>query len=290
MKSDLNKKIQNIEEALKKDVISKTHFNEKVVSAMEYSLNAGGKRIRPVFLLSSCEALTGVYEDALTFAAAIEMIHTYSLIHDDLPAMDDDDYRRGKPTNHKVFGEAIAILAGDGLLNLAFESMTRECVLKTQMKYLEAMNCIAESAGINGMIGGQCADIDSGELNEETLIWIHENKTAALLSAAFKSGAIIGGANKDIACKFEEAGKLVGVAFQIQDDILDVTGNLELLGKKTCSDLKNNKLTAVDIFGLETAQEKVKLYSGKAVEILRGTNLKTDFICWLINTLVCRNV
>ncbi|MDR2903817.1 MAG: polyprenyl synthetase family protein [Clostridiales bacterium] len=232
-------------------------YPEAVYEAMRYSVAAGGKRLRPVLLLSVCELFGGQAAEALPFACAIEMIHTYSLIHDDLPAMDDDDFRRGKLTNHRVFGEAIAILAGDGLLNMAYETMAAACEAQPAAKNIRALRVIAEAAGVSGMIGGQTADILSEYKNADSreLLYIHKHKTGALIAAAMRAGALLGGASAAETENVGGIGEKLGLAFQIKDDILDVTGSLEKLGKNIRADERSHKTTYVSVHGLERAQK-----------------------------------
>ncbi|MBR6700507.1 MAG: polyprenyl synthetase family protein, partial [Firmicutes bacterium] len=226
-----------------------------VLEAMKYSLTAGGKRIRPVMLMAACRAAGGKEEDAVPFACAIEFIHTYSLIHDDLPAMDDDELRRGKPTNHVVFGEACAILAGDALLNRAFEIMFDAVAgIESEKREgaLKAAKCIASAAGYYGMIGGQIADIEgegSGNRSLDLLKFIHRNKTGALIKSAVMAGGYLGNADEALMDKFSLLGDLIGLEFQIADDILDVCGTVEELGKPIGSDDKNGKLTYPSCIG-----------------------------------------
>ena len=254
-KEKLQKYIEIIDSALGKYLPEGGICPEILGEAMRYSLFAGGKRLRPVILLASCEAFGGRTEDALAFACAMEMIHTYSLIHDDLPAMDNDDFRRGKLTNHKVYGEAMAILAGDGLLSLAFEIMS-DAACKNPLG-IRAMREIARGAGVFGMVCGQAADIinENKEIDEETLKFIHNNKTAAMIRAAFGAGAILGGAKDEDVKRLIAAGEKVGLGFQIQDDILDVAGDFERLGKPVKSDEKNRKSTFVALYGLEKSEK-----------------------------------
>lgn len=202
---------------------------------MNYSLKAGGKRLRPILTLEACKLVGGNEKDAYPFAVAIEMIHTYSLIHDDLPALDNDDLRRGRKTNHKVYGEAMAILAGDGLLNYAYEIMLRESLSKGEPeKYLKAINEIAKASGIYGMIGGQVVDIESEgkSIDMEKLDFIHMNKTAAIIIGCMRAGAIIGGASEEELENVTKYAKNIGLSFQIVDDILDIVGDEAKLGKK----------------------------------------------------------
>lgn len=238
---------------------------DRLLEAMRYSLLAGGKRLRPVMLLAACEMAGGEAELALPFACALEMIHTYSLIHDDLPAMDNDDLRRGKPTNHKVFGEDLAILAGDGLLNAAVELMARTAVEMADMRGIRALEIIMRHAGVTGMIAGQTKDVLSeGVKPEEALVsYIHAHKTADLLEAPMEAGLALAGADeKQIKAGFEY-GLHLGLAFQMTDDLLDVTGDAALLGKNTGMDAALDKLTWVALKGVEgtarDAEEQVAL-------------------------------
>lgn len=257
--------------------------SQSVLEAMKYSIEAGGKRVRPVLLLSSCRLAGGKEEDALPFACAIEFIHTYSLIHDDLPAMDDDDFRRGKPTSHVVFGEACAILAGDALLNRAFEVML-EAVIKAEdnkrISFLKAAECIAKASGYLGMVGGQIADIegekaDKRELN--TLEFIHRRKTGALIKSAILAGAFIGGAQDTLIDKLSRLGELMGLEFQIADDILDVTGDSKELGKPVGSDEKNGKLTYPSCVGMEKTKEIYEEVHRKTMDLISEIGPEAKF-------------
>ena len=246
---------------------------DRLLEAMRYSLLAGGKRLRPVMLLAACEMAGGEAELALPFACALEMIHTYSLIHDDLPAMDNDDLRRGKPTNHKVFGEDLAILAGDGLLNAAAELMACTAVEMADMRGIRALEIIMRHAGVTGMIAGQTKDVLSeGVKPEESLVsYIHAHKTADLLEAPMEAGLALAGADeKQIKAGFEY-GLHLGLAFQMTDDLLDVTGDAALLGKNTGMDAALDKLTWVALKGVEgtakDAEEQVAL-AEKALDAL----------------------
>lgn len=273
-------------------------YYERVINAMRYSFYAGGKRLRPMMMLESFRMFGGKDENIVKpYMAALEMIHTYSLIHDDLPAMDNDDYRRGRLTNHKQFDEATAILAGDGLLNFAFETVSNammksveagDCdLLKRQTK---ALQVLGRKAGVFGMIGGQVADIEAEEKEDATkeeLLFIHENKTAALIQAALTIGAILAGAD-DIS-KTEKIGYNVGVAFQIQDDILDKIGDEALLGKPVGSDEKNEKTTYVTLEGLDKAQADQKQLSEEAIAMLNEITDEKVFLKDLIGSLVNRD-
>lgn len=258
-----------VEATLKKYIKAENNPQKKIYEAVEYSLMAGGKRLRPVIMMMTAKMLGKSPNTVLPFAAAIEMIHTYSLIHDDLPAMDDDDLRRGRPTNHKVFGEAMAILAGDALLTKAFEvasdfddeTVSRERVLR-------AISVLAKSAGADGMVGGQVVDIESRNEDAELLKYLHSLKTGALIKASGMIGAILSGANDEEISAVESFCENLGIAFQIQDDILDVVGSEEELGKPIGSDAENEKSTYVTIFGIEKAQKMAEDYTNMAIESL----------------------
>jgi geranylgeranyl diphosphate synthase type II len=224
--------------------------------AMEYSLLAGGKRLRPILAMMAYELFDEETEKVWSYACSLELIHTYSLIHDDLPAMDNDDYRRGKPTNHKVYGEGFAILAGDALLNAAFELIHASLLKNPQLNHIRAAACISKAAGIQGMIGGQCMDLfyENKPIDKELLNLMHNKKTGALIQAALVSGALIAGAGEEDLQRLEKFGQLIGLAFQISDDILDVEGSTEKLGKQVGSDVCKNKSTFVACYGLEKSR------------------------------------
>lgn len=258
--------------------------------AINYSLEAGGKRIRPILAISVCESLGGKVSEILPFAIAIELIHTYSLIHDDLPAMDDDDLRRGKLTNHKVYGDAIAILAGDGLLNYAYEYMISETKkMNFEPRFIEALNIIATSAGINGMVGGQVIDIlsEDKEVSIEMLYKMHRKKTGALIKAPCLAGCLIAKAENKYSV-IDEYSENLGIAFQIVDDILDYTGDTQKMGKKTGVDTKKNKTTFVKLYGLERSKELALKYSEKAMELAKEID-KTNFLFELTEYLLKRD-
>ena len=256
--------------------------------SMTYSLLNGGKRIRPVLALACAKALGVDKDDVLPFALAIEMIHTYSLIHDDLPAMDNDDFRRGKPSNHKVFGEANAILAGDGLLNEAYAICFRES-LKGE-KHLRASLYLNECAGIAGMIAGQSADLSfsgtDGEIAEKDLLYVYAQKTGKLLSAPIVMMAIL--KNDGNYSKWERFGQLLGVLFQMTDDILDVTGDFNILGKSIGKDQGQNKLTCVRLYGLEESKRKAELCAQHCHDVLKEIDADTAFLHTLIDGLLLR--
>ncbi|MBP5530228.1 MAG: polyprenyl synthetase family protein [Lachnospiraceae bacterium] len=271
-------------------------LQRRVTESMNYSFISGGKRIRPLFMLESYRLFGGDDLSKISpFMAAIEMIHTYSLIHDDLPAMDNDDYRRGRPTNHKMFDEATAILAGDGLLNLAFETiseaMNKEDDIIVLRRMVYANYILAKKAGIYGMIGGQMVDLlmeNKSDTELETLLFIHKHKTAALIEAALMIGAIMAGADDEDIAKIEKVGDNTGLAFQIRDDILDVIGDSIKLGKSVGSDEKNDKTTYVKIKGLEESQKDLENLSREARDIVIGIAGKETFLSDLIEYLVNR--
>lgn len=265
-------------------------YPQRLYEAMNYSVFAGGKRLRPVLMLSACDAVGGYIDDALPFACAIEMIHTYSLIHDDLPAMDNDDYRRGALTCHKKFDEGLAILAGDCLLNYAFEIMLNEVYKRNDRKYALAAKLISQYSGTQGMIVGQVVDIESEnkKIDDKTLMFIHDNKTGGLIKAALMAGAVIGGADEDQISSFEKIGYNMGIAFQIKDDILDVTATQEVLGKPVFSDEKNNKITYVSLYGLKSAQEDYMTLSEGAVRLIEDLGSKADFLKEYAEKLIYR--
>lgn len=270
MKEQLKQRINEIDKALEGFISKEKNPQSRIYEAASYSLFAGGKRLRPI-LLSECFKMCGGKDvkSVMPFACAMEMIHTYSLIHDDLPAMDNDDFRRGKPTNHKVFGEDIAILAGDALLNFAFETALSAKDVDAQSK-LSAISVMAASSGWDGMIGGQVVDLESEDkrISLDELKYIHKLKTGALISASCTMGAVLAGADEEKLFKIKEYAENLGIAFQIQDDILDVTADEKELGKPVGSDEKNGKSTYVTLCGLEKAKEYAKEYTKKALDAL----------------------
>ncbi len=263
--------------------------------SMKYSLTAGGKRIRPVLLLAACDFAGGDVREALPYACAMEYIHTYSMIHDDLPAMDNDDLRRGVPTNHKVYGEALAILAGDGLLTSAFEAMNKDLMLylddANQMaKRIRAINAIAKGAGCRGMVAGQVSDIE-GENNEysnEMLEYIHINKTGALIISAIKAGLYLGNPTKDMLSNLDIYSENLGLAYQIADDILDEIGDPKELGKAIGSDKKQHKNTYTSLNGLEAAFARLEHLTDDALEAIAPYYDNAEFFCNLALQLKTR--
>ena len=292
--AELQAKTKQIEELLTRYLPEEKGYQKTVLEAMNYSLMAGGKRLRPMMMQETYRLFGGNGTVIEPFMAAMEMIHTYSLVHDDLPAMDNDEYRRGRKTTHTVYGEAMGILAGDGLLNYAFETALKafeepEADLK---KTAQAMAVLARKAGVYGMIGGQTADIEAEEqkepLTREQLLYIHENKTAALIQASMMVGAILAGASKEEIAQIEKCAYNIGIAFQIQDDILDVIGDSKELGKPVGSDEKNHKQTYVTLNGLEQSQEEVRVLSQEAVNILDEIDGDGEFLKQLVITLIDR--
>ncbi len=251
----------------------KEGFNKIIYEAQDYSLRIGGKRVRPTLCFLAYSLYEEDYKKVLPLSLALEMIHTYSLIHDDLPAMDNDDLRRGKPTNHKVFGEAIAILAGDSLLNEAFNILI-DFSIKNGEKALLATKEITNASGAEGMIGGQIVDIinEGKEIQEEELLYMHSKKTGELIKASILSGAIYGGASKEELSKLKIFGENLGLAFQIKDDILDVVGNTNKLGKNVKSDENNNKTNFNTMYGLEYCNKKCVELTNECLEILNSLN------------------
>ena len=287
-------KVDNIEKIIEKFLPKEEGYQKTVLEAMNYSVLAGGKRLRPMLVQEVFAAFGGTGDVAEPFMAAIEMIHTYSLVHDDLPAMDNDEYRRGRKTTHVVYGEAMGILAGDALLNYAFETALSAFAKAEPDMYpriAKALQVLARKAGIYGMIGGQVCDIESEDSTEpisgEQLLFIHEHKTAALIQAAMMVGGILAGASEDEVARLEHSAYDLGIAFQIQDDILDVTSTFEELGKPIGSDEKNNKQTYVSIYGLEHAKAEVKRLSEEAISLLA---LDSDsFLVKLFESLIYRS-
>ena len=290
LKLEMKERCAYIEAALEKSVPEQQEFPPVIFEAMRYSLLAGGKRLRPMMVLAACEAVGGNKEDAMPFACALEMIHTYSLIHDDLPAMDNDDYRRGRLTSHKVFGEDMAILAGDGLLHHAMETMADACMKNPTPQTTGAMKAIAHGAGIYGMLTGQVVDVfmEGKPLDIETLDFIHLKKTAAMIRGALEAGAVCGGADAETVAEFGLAGEKIGVAFQILDDILDVTSTLEELGKPIHSDEKNQKTTYVTLFGIEKSREIAAKLSDEAIAIWEKQGATCEFLLELTKYLLTR--
>lgn len=295
----LKEKTAAIEELLKTYLPTEEGYQKTVIEAMNYSLMAGGKRLRPMLMQETFHMFGGRGKVVEPFMAAIEMIHTYSLVHDDLPAMDNDEYRRGRKTTWSVYGDAFGILAGDGLLNYAFETALQaftmceeERLTPERMQAIaEALKILGRKAGIYGMIGGQTADIEAEEqesLTTEQILFIHEHKTAALIQAAMMVGAILAGASEKELASIEKCAYNVGIAFQIQDDILDIIGDSKELGKPVGSDAQNNKQTYVTLNGLEQSKQDVEALSKEAVEILSSFTGEHEFLTELLLQLINR--
>lgn len=290
-KEELYDKIEYVNTVLKEFYPEEQGHQKVIFEAMNYSIEAGGKRLRPMFMMETAKLFEGFSDDVKPFMAAMEMIHTYSLVHDDLPAMDNDDYRRGKLTTHKKYGHAMGILAGDGLLNLAFETAADAvCRCNDKARAGKALQILAKKAGSYGMIGGQVVDVElTGKApTKEQLDFIYEKKTSALIEASFMIGGILAGATEEEAELLEKAARAIGMAFQIQDDILDVTGTSEVLGKPVLSDEKNDKTTYVTLYGVDGATEYVKRYTDEAINILSGIGKENIFLNKLIVSLINR--
>ncbi len=292
-KEELKDRVDHIEAILKEYLPNEEGWQKTVIAAMNYSVLAGGKRLRPMLMEETYRLFGGKGREIEPFMAAIEMIHTYSLVHDDLPAMDNDEYRRGRKTTHVVYGEAMAILAGDGLLNYAFETAIKSFTMEGDLeKKARALSVLAQKAGIYGMIGGQTADIEAEDLGDqvttEHLMFIHAHKTSALIEAAMMTGAILAGASQEETAQIEKAAYEIGIAFQIQDDILDVTSTLEMLGKPIGSDARNHKTTYVTLKGLEESRKEQQELSLHAIETIRSIGYSNDFLMELVTSLITR--
>ncbi len=285
----LNGIVEELNEYLNNYFKDKGSYNKIIYEASGYSLNIGGKRVRPLLMILSYYIYKGHYKEILEMSAAIEMIHTYSLIHDDLPCMDNDDLRRGKPTNHKVFGENIAVLAGDALLNEAMIVMMKFSMEEGE-KALRASYEIASAAGAEGMIGGQVVDVisEGKDISKEELQYMHAKKTGALIKAAIVSGAIMGGAPEEDLIKLNEFGKRLGMVFQIKDDILDVVGNTESLGKKVHVDEENHKTNYISVYGLEKSIQLCKEMTEECIGILNSLSVDCECLIELTKKLLYR--
>ncbi|MBL5766015.1 polyprenyl synthetase family protein [Heyndrickxia sporothermodurans] len=284
------KKVNERLETELSQAIVKLHAPQKIKDAMAYSLQAGGKRIRPTLLLATLHAFGKEMKYGIKTACALEMVHTYSLIHDDLPAMDNDDLRRGKPTNHKVFGEAYSILAGDGLLTYSFQMIAQDSTLTSEQK-VKIIELLAIAAGPEGMVGGQVADMlgEKQELSIEELEYIHRNKTGKLLTFSAVAGAIIAGASSEQIDLLKKYAENIGLAFQIRDDILDIEGKEEIIGKPVGSDEGNVKSTYPSLLTLDGAKERLHYHTNLAKDMLRDLNLDTKLLEELAELIVVRN-
>ena len=289
MKEYMQRKIELINRELDGIYAENTALNTTLAKSMNYSLMAGGKRLRPILVMAAADAVGADGEKFLHLATSIEMIHTYSLIHDDLPAMDNDDYRRGKLTNHKVFGDGIAVLAGDALLTLAFEVIADSPNVDTEKK-LNVIKEMSHAAGAEGMVGGQVIDLESEgkKINMDTLRKMHSAKTGALFCAAIRSGAILGGATDKQLADLTQYARQFGLAFQITDDILDVTGDEASIGKPVGSDEKNHKSTYVTLGSLESARELAQTAVDEAKKALADFGKEADFLRELVDYLISR--
>lgn len=290
--SELKERVDYINDILYGMLVREDGKFERIGQAMNYSVKVGGKRLRPLLILESYRLCGGSRErekNIYPFMAAMEFIHTYSLVHDDLPAMDNDMLRRGKPTTHAKFGEDFGILAGDGLLNFAYETMLDAVVETGDLNDAKAACVLAKKAGIRGMVGGQCLDVylTGKPVKEDDLDFIFRLKTGALIEASFMIGGILAGADDSTVEKLRQAGEYTGMAFQIRDDILDEIGDVDEIGKSVGSDEKNDKTTYVTLYGIEKADRDVKKFSDKAENILKSIS-DNEFLMDLLNYMVTR--
>ena len=290
--NQMKKRVTEIKSIISGYLPEEEGFQRTLLEAVNYSMLVGGKKLRPLLMQQVYVMCGGTSPVIRPFMAAMEMIHTHSLIHDDLPAMDNDEYRRGRKTTHIVYGEAMAILAGDALLNLAYETASKAFDMEPDNPRIgKAFQVLAGKTGLDGMIGGQSVDVEYVDrpLNEDQLYFIYRLKTGALIEASMMIGAILAGASDEIVEKIQRIARNVGLAFQIQDDILDVTGEQEVLGKPVNSDEKNKKVTYVTVKGLEQAREDVARYSEEAVKTLDELPFENEFLRELILNLIHRN-
>lgn len=295
-KEVLISKVNEVEDVIYKYLPEEAGCQKTVIEAMNYSVKVGGKRLRPMIMMETYKLFGGNSEVVEPFMAAIEMIHTYSLVHDDLPAMDNDMYRRGKKTTHAVYGEAMGILAGDALLNYAYEVASKAFDIELSENVVKAMQVICNKPGIYGMLGGQVIDVESEnkQIDLNTLNLIHELKTAALIECSMMVGAILAGASNEEQDKIIKIAKKIGIAFQIQDDVLDVTSTFEVLGKPIGSDEKNNKTTYVGLRGIDNSKEDIKRLTDEAISLFDSLSdtdesKKNDFLRKLLISLVDRD-
>lgn len=291
---ELQQKVEHINNMLEKFLPAEEGQQRIIFEAMNYSVRAGGKRLRPILMEETYHMFGGSSAVIEPFMAAIEMIHTYSLVHDDLPAMDNDEYRRGKKTTHAVYGEAMGILAGDALLNLAYETAAKAFDMEVaDARVARAITVLAKKAGVYGMVGGQVVDVESEKsddcpITREKLDFIYRLKTGALIESSMMIGAILAGASSDEVSRVEQIAAKLGLAFQIQDDVLDVTSTLEVLGKPVGSDEKNNKATYVTFEGLDKAVSDVERISKEAEEQLDDLGYDDAFLKELFEYLIHR--
>lgn len=291
--NELQNKVNEVVELLNSKLSVDTGYAEYLMDAMRYSVMAPGKRLRPIIMSETCKMFPRNAVELPYFMAAIEFIHSYSLVHDDMPCIDNDEYRRGRKTTHAVYGETSALLAGDGLLNFAYETASEAFSVTDDAAITgKALKILSSKAGIFGMVGGQALDVLSEKtgdpLNRDKLLYIHENKTAALIEASMTIGAVLGGASNSEVERLNKAASLIGIAFQIQDDILDVEGSFEDLGKPIGSDAENNKETYVTLFGIENARKDVENFSKEAIDILKSFDKTNDFLIELVESLIYR--
>lgn len=295
IKSELSNRATEAEKIIYKFLPEVNGMQRTIFDAMKYSVMAGGKRLRPVLMNETFKLFGGEGDAVNCFMAAMEMIHTYSLVHDDLPSMDNDMLRRGKPTTHAVYGEGMGVLAGDALLNYAFETALKsfeDTTTPTEPK-VKALQILARKAGVYGMIGGQVVDVESeknqSEMTEEKIDFIYELKTGALIEASMEIGAILAGATDEQVKLIESVASKIGMAFQIQDDILDIEGDEAVLGKPIGSDERNEKSTYVTFKGIEKSREEVKRLTDEAIEILKKLPYENEFLVDLLQYLVYRD-
>ena len=289
-KEEISLHTKEVEQIIEKYLPKEEGFQKTVLEAMNYSMRAGGKRLRPLLMLETYRMFGGEGQIIEPFMAAMEMIHTHSLIHDDLPALDNDEYRRGRRTTHIVYGEAMAILAGDALLNYAYETAVRAFEIEPGNPVIgKALQILTKKTGIYGMLGGQCVDVEAAgrEISREKLDFIYRLKTSALIEASMMVGAALAGASEAEIKVIEDSARDIGLAFQIRDDILDVTSTQEVLGKPVLSDEKNHKTTYVTLYGMEKAEKDVIEMSNKALRLIEETG-KNEFLDELVRRLIHR--
>lgn len=289
--AEMEKRLEQVQHILETYLPKEEGFQKTVLEAMNYSMYAGGKRLRPILMLETYRLFGGQGKVMEPFMAAIEMIHTHSLIHDDLPALDNDEYRRGRRTTHVVYGEAMAILAGDALLNYAYETAVQAFELEPENTRIgKALAILSRKTGVYGMLGGQCVDVEAAGKNitREKLDFIYRLKTSALIEASMMTGAALAGASKEQIQQIEAAARDIGLAFQIRDDILDVTSTVDELGKPVFSDEKNEKTTYVTIEGIEKAEKDVEEISKRAICALKSMEKENEFLEELVISLVDR--
>ncbi|MBQ7148913.1 MAG: polyprenyl synthetase family protein [Pseudobutyrivibrio sp.] len=294
LKNELSLRVEAAEDVVCRFLPDVEGMQSVIFDAMQYGVTAGGKRLRPILMNETFQLFGGEGDVIEPFMAAIEMIHTYSLIHDDLPAMDNDELRRGKPTVHAAYGEAMGVLAGDALLNYAFETALNAYDADTEVTQVtEAMRILARKAGVFGMIGGQVVDVEAEkkhqQVTEEMLNFIYDLKTGALIEASMMIGATLAGATEPQVQTIENVAKKIGLAFQIQDDILDIEGDEAKLGKPIGSDIRNEKTTYVTFAGMEKSKEEVKRLTDEAVAELNSLPVHNEFLVELLNYLVYRD-